>query len=110
MPSPPSPPSLPSPPSPMPSPPLDLTFLIFFPPSNFRLHLFPNPIPHISSLLPIPPSPHPAPPHHTPLLLPHPLLPSFPLPTPSHNANTAQRLTSNQPTTRPPCSQSKGST
>ena len=107
--------------------PLDLPISVFFPSSNFRLPLFPNPIHHISSLLPIPPSAHPDPPHppvytlvhpirqchalksltrlsstrfispkshHTPLLLAPPLLPSFPLPTPTPKANTAQRLTS----------------
>ncbi len=102
---------------------LDLPISVFFPSSNFRLPLFPNPIHHISSLLPIHPSPHhtlvhtlvyPIHPchalksltrfsstrfispksHHTPLLLAPPLLLSFPLPTPPPKENTAQRLTS----------------
>ena len=111
--------------------PLDLPISVFFPSSNFRLPLFPNPIHHISSLLPIHPSAHPHPPHtldhtlvypirpchalksltrlsstrfispkshHTPLLLAPPLLPSFPLPTPTPKENTAQRLTSTKHT------------
>merc|ERR1711916_253385 len=40
--------------------------------------------------------------HHTPLLLAPPLLPSFPLPTPTPKENTAQRLTSTKHTSLTP--------